>query len=247
MAIAKPLNPPPDESPALTLNPRGIAELAADLQRRAAAQPNRVILAIAGVPGSGKSTLARALAIHLNRAQPGNPIGKAQPPYAVTLGLDAFHLPNARLQTLGLTDRKGSPPTFDSQGYLKLLDTCRDPKRTLDLPSYDRRLHEPVYTGKPEDRAGPATRIVITEGNYLLMDMLPWTTIDDLADPRMFLETPPDHARNWLIRRHIAVGRSMAEAITRVEENDAVNAKLVLERSRHADRVVCWPDSAYER
>lgn len=246
MAIAKPLNQPPDQDPALTLDPRGIAELAAELQRQASTQRNRVIVAIAGVPGSGKSTLARAMAIHLNRAQPGSPVGKPQPPYAVTLGLDGFHLPNTRLEMLGLSDRKGSPPTFDSQGYLKLLDACRDPTRTLDLPSYDRRLHEPVYTGKPEDRAGPATRVVITEGNYLLLNMLPWTVIDELADLRLFLETPPDHARTWLIRRHITVGRSMAEAVKRIDENDAVNAKLVLERSRHADKVLRWPESAYE-
>ncbi|MEM9021554.1 MAG: hypothetical protein AAGC44_13405 [Planctomycetota bacterium] len=236
------VTPPKDQgTPSITLDPRGIAELAAELQRRAAAQHRRVVLAIAGVPGSGKSTLAKALAIHLNRA--------AQAPaadgYAVVLGLDAFHLSNDRLESLGLTERKGIPQSFDAQGYLKLLSRCRDPRHTLDLPVYDRKLHEPVYSGKAEDRVGPGTRVILTEGNYLLLDAIPWNAIDELADLRLWLETPAEKARAWLIRRHISVGRSLEQAVRRVEENDAMNADLVLEKSRHADKLARWPDSSF--
>jgi pantothenate kinase len=69
--------------------------------------------------------------------------------------------------------------------------------------------------------------------------------IDELTDLRLILDTPPDRAKAWLIRRHIAVGRSMEQATRRVEDNDLPNTQLVQKRSRHADRVVRWPDSAY--
>ena len=137
---------PATPTPGLTLNPRGIAELAARAQQLAAGQRERAVLAIAGIPGGGKSTLAKALAIHLNRAAntatAGN--GATAALYAVVLGMDGFHLPTEVITRRGLADRKGSEPTFDARGYLKLLASCRDPGFTSGLPVYDRRVHEPV-------------------------------------------------------------------------------------------------------
>lgn len=219
----------------LTLDQRGVATLAADLQRRAMANPHRrCIAAIAGLPGSGKSTLARALCIHLNKADPNS---------AAVLPLDGFHLDAATLQRAGLVERKGSPETFDAKGFFKLLMSSADPTFYADIPAYDRALHEPVYTGKPEHRLTRDTRIVLAEGNYLLLDMLPWTAIDDTADVRWLLDTPAAQAKAWLIRRHIATGRSIEEANHRYDTNDLVNTRLIQDRGRHGDRVLRWPES----
>lgn len=239
--------PPASPTPGLTLNPRGIAELAARAQRLAADRNQRAVLAIAGIPGGGKSTLAKALTIHLNRAA-GPPAGNSSPPashFAVVLGMDGFHLPSAEIQRRGLADRKGSEPTFDARGYIKLLSSCRDPAYVGDLPVYDRRVHEPVYTGKPEGHVGKQTRVIITEGNYLLLDCLPWTAIDELADLRIWLDTPIEQAKQWLVRRHMAGGWSLERAVAWVENNDQLNAELILNQSRHADQVVRWPEGAY--
>jgi len=238
---------PASPTPGLTLNPRGIAELAARAQQIAAGQRERAVLAIAGIPGGGKSTLAKALAIHLNRAAVSASADNASPAahYAVVLGMDGFHLPTEVIQQRGLADRKGSEPTFDARGYLKLLASCRDPGFVGDLPVYDRRVHEPVYTGKLEDHVGQQTRVIITEGNYLLLDSLPWTAIDDMADLRLWLETPMEHSKKWLIRRHMAGGWSMERSVDWVKANDQLNAELILNQSRHADQVVRWPEAVY--
>ncbi|MEM9416608.1 MAG: nucleoside/nucleotide kinase family protein [Planctomycetota bacterium] len=219
----------------LTLDPRGIATLAAELQQHAKRNPHRrTLAAIAGLPGSGKSTLARALCIHLNRSEPGS---------AALIALDGFHRPDTTLEARGQLDRKGSPPTFDVLGYFKLLSRAVERGTTLQAPSYDRKLHDPVYTGKPEHAVTQNTRYLLTEGNYLLLDELPWTAIDDLAAARWFLDTPSKQAEAWLVRRHIATGRSIEEAQRRVAHNDRLNAELVSQRSRHADRILRWPDT----
>ncbi|XAL99489.1 hypothetical protein OT109_18155 [Phycisphaeraceae bacterium D3-23] len=218
----------------LTLDPRGIATLAAELQQHAKRHPHRrTLAAIAGLPGSGKSTLARALCIHLNRSEPGS---------AALIALDGFHLPNEALAARNLLDRKGAPQTFDALGYFKLIAHAVELGSAMQVPAYDRKLHAPVYTGNPEHTITCDTRYVLTEGNYLLLDELPWTAIDDLAAARWFLDTPTKQAEAWLVRRHIATGRSIEEAQQRVAQNDRLNAELVTQRSRHADRVLCWPE-----
>ena len=223
----------PADGAAVTLNPRGVAELAADLQKRTASdRSKRCIVVIAGIPGCGKSTLARALCIHLNRAEPGA---------ATILALDGFHLPEEALKRGGHLGRKGSPGTFDAHAYFKALARSADPRDHFDVPVYDRRLHEPVFTGKPENRITPGTRYILTEGNYLLLDSLPWTAVDDLASVKWLLNVPVEQARAWLIRRHIATGRSIEEAQLKYDTNDKPNTQLVLDRGRHGDRVLTWP------
>lgn len=228
------LQPPEDAGSAcFTLDGRGIATLAAELQRLV--QPSsarRVVAAIAGSPGSGKSTLARALCIHLNNAEPGS---------AALVELDGFHLPDAELTTRGGAARKGAPHTFDAKGYFKLLTRAAQSGTAMEAPVYDRVHHEPVYSGRSEYRVTPGTRYILTEGNYLLLDELPWTAIDGLASVRWLLDTPAKQAEAWLVRRHMATGRSIEEAHQRVAQNDRLNAELVHQRSRHADRVLSWP------
>jgi pantothenate kinase len=233
------LHPATPAGPAtLTLDGRGIATLAAELQRlEQQHRPRRTIAAIAGVPGSGKSTLARALCIHLNRAEPGS---------AALLELDGFHLTTDALQRRGETARKGAPHTFDALGYFKVLARVAQRGTSLETPVYDRACHEPVYSGRSEYRITPQTRYILTEGNYLLLDELPWTAIDELASVRWYLETPAKQAEAWLVRRHMAVGRSIEEAHQRVAENDLLNAQRVNQHSRHADRVLQWPASALD-
>lgn len=228
------LNPATPPGPAtLSLDGRGVATLAAELQRIEQQRlPSRTVAAIAGVPGSGKSTLARALCIHLNRAEPGS---------AALLELDGFHLSANELHRRSATGRKGAPHTFDALGYFKQLARAAQRGSTFETPVYDRASHEPVYSGRPEYRISPQTRYILTEGNYLLLDELPWTAIDELAKVRWFLDTPPKQAEAWLVRRHMATGRSIEEAHQRVAENDRLNTELVNRHSRHADRVLNWP------
>lgn len=224
-------NEPTKPPPVITLDDAGIMQLARLLVERRTSSQRRGILAIAGVPGSGKSTLAKALIDSLNAAKPG---------VAVGLPMDAYHMTNAKLEQLGLRNRKGSPQTFEAQQYFKHLALARDASKRISLPTFDRAFDEPVYTGKPEHIVDGDTRYIVTEGNYLLMDALPWTVIDELADLRVWIDIPAQRAKRQTIERHKQFGRSPQEAKHWYETNDQLNAELILQQSRHADLIVRW-------
>ncbi|MGB0768485.1 MAG: nucleoside/nucleotide kinase family protein [Phycisphaeraceae bacterium] len=227
------MQPPRGKPPIITLDDAGLGAIARQLIERKPPPSNRAVLAIAGVPGSGKSTLADRLVALLNRAAPGS---------AVLLAMDAYHMTNAKLARLGLTKRKGAAHTFEAQHYFKHLAKLRNAGQSLSIPIFDRDIDEPVYTGKPEHNATKRTRFVVTEGNYLLLDTLPWTTIDELSDLRVWIDIPADRAKQQAIRRHIRFGRSPQEAKLWYETNDRHNAEFINQRSRHADLIVRWPD-----
>lgn len=224
-------NKPP--APVITLDDAGVTRLASQLIQRSTAKRYRGVLAIAGVPGSGKSTLAKALLDSLNAAQAG---------VAVALPMDAYHMTNAKLETLGLRKRKGAVQTFEAQQYFKHLAFAREATNRLSLPTFDRAYEDPVYTGRPEHCVDHATRYLITEGNYLLLDALPWTAIDQLADLRVWIDISADRAKRQTIQRHIQFGRTPQQAKLWYETNDQLNTDLINQQSRHADVIVRWPE-----
>ena len=228
------INPPPQPPPVIVLDDAGIVQLAKALIQRSKPSGQRGVLAIAGVPGSGKSTLAHALIHVLNQAQQG---------LAVGLPMDAYHMTNDKLDRLGIRNRKGSVQTFEAQQYFKHLAQVRDASKHLSLPTFDRTMDEPVYTGKPEHVVGRLTRYIITEGNYLLLDSLPWTAIDELADVRVWIDIPAERAKQQTIQRHIQYGRTPQQAKHWYETNDQHNADFITQHSRHADLIVRWPDA----
>ena len=228
-----PLAPKPSQPPpVIRLNESGIHALAQELLQRATDPASRAILAIAGIPGSGKSTLAKAVVTRLNALSPHS---------AIVYPMDGFHLPNDKLVELGLRNRKGAPQTFDAQGYIKLLHQLRDAGRTTAVPIFDRDLDAAVYTGKPEHAANTHTRFIITEGNYLLLESIPWNAIGPLCDLTVLIDTPIDHARRWIIERHMRFGRSPEAAEHWYETNDKLNTLHVQQHSLHADRIARWP------
>lgn len=198
-----------------------------------AGQPgrDRYVLGIAGIPGSGKSTLAERLARCIGALAP-------HPDFARLIPMDGFHLPNAVLESRGLREMKGSPETFDGDGYIALLERLRDPHLTASFPIYDRSRHEPATTGLNEHTVSAATRLIITEGNYLLLDIAPWDRIAPLLDETWSLDADPAIARERLIARHERGGRSAADARRHYERCDARNTAVVLDRSKPARRII---------
>lgn len=217
----------------ITLTSDVLDRLAAQLVDDAEACADaRLILGIAGIPGSGKSALANLVGERINARRSG---------LAGLAPMDGFHLPNTVLVERGLLDRKGAPATFDADAYARMLERCRDPSAEIICPRYDRAVHEPVSGDDPLHRVVSTTRIVITEGNYLLLDQAPWSRIGGILTQSWLLDTPMETARRWIMQRHAEVGRSPEEAERRYV-NDLANTRLVLVHSRAADHVVAWPE-----
>lgn len=199
----------------------GFAELVAAAERLAAGR--RRILGIAGAPGAGKSTLAARLVAALG--------GRA-----VGVGMDGFHLAQRELARLGRAERKGAPDTFDAAGYAALLARLRRPGRdVVYAPEFRRDLEEPIAGAVPVD---PDTPLVITEGNYLLLDTPPWRPVRGLLDEVWFLDPPHALRVARLIDRHAAHGRTPARARERALGSDEANAVLVAATRPRADRVL---------
>ncbi len=195
------------------------------------AQPRRYALGIAGIGGSGKSTLARYLHEACEQAEPGG---------AAVLAMDGFHLSNAELHRRGLSQFKGSPETFDTGSFLELLQRARAGEVGLPYPIYDRVAHEPAF---PQDcRLSGGTRLLIVEGNYLLLDEPPWDRLATLLDECWLIDVAPERAKRWIITRHQRGGRSRADAEGHYERTDRPNAERVLANMQQPRLVVRWPD-----
>ncbi|HWD81935.1 MAG TPA: nucleoside/nucleotide kinase family protein [Kribbella sp.] len=184
------------------------------------------MLGLAGSPGAGKSTYAEHLVRDL--AAEGHPVA--------LVPMDGFHLAHAQLVELGLTTVKGAPQTFDVDGYLALLHRLRTPTgRTIWAPRFDRDLEDPIAAAIP---VTDDIRLVLTEGNYLLLDQGPWATVRSLLDECWFLELDPAVRRHRLTARHVRHGRSEAEARARTAGSDEANARLVDTTRVRADAFV---------
>jgi len=205
------------------------AELARYIQARAKGR-ERLIVGIAGPPGASKSTLASQLVALLN----GD---------AVLVPMDGFHLANSVLDNLGRRQYKGAPDTFDANGYLALLGRLRDQtENVVYAPTFRRDLEEPIAAGIPVYRHTP---IVITEGNYLLLETAPWSGVRDLLDIAWFLDMDQDTRIHRLAARHHDFGKTVEAAREWAEGSDERNAELV-RQSRHRADSVLWLDDSPE-
>ncbi|MFD9003576.1 nucleoside/nucleotide kinase family protein [Streptomyces sp. NPDC059582] len=203
-----------------------------DLVRRAAAlvRPgHRAVLGVAGSPGAGKTTLAARLVRELNG---GGPAWVAHVP------MDGFHLADAELDRLGRRARKGAPDTFDAAGYAALLRRLReepDGDETVYAPGFERVLEQPLAGAIPV----PSTaRLVVTEGNYLLLETGAWARVRAQLDEVWFCELDEPERIRRLTARHEEFGKGHEEAVAWVLGTDQRNADLVAGTRARADLVV---------
>jgi pantothenate kinase len=195
----------------------------AERARRLATAGTRRILGITGAPGAGKSTLAAAMVAELGGL-------------AVTVPMDGFHLTNSELDRLGRRERKGAPDTFDAEGYVALLRRIRaDDDDVVSAPEFPREADEPLSDRIAVPRHVP---LVITEGNYLLLDRGPWAAVRTLVDEVWYLAPDNQTRIDRLIDRHVRHGKSPDEARAWVARSDESNARLVALTRDRADVIV---------
>lgn len=200
-----------------------------------AAPGRRYLLGVAGIPGSGKSTFASQLLSFIDELRPN--VTRLVP-------MDGYHLSNEKLKEAGLSSRKGSPETFDAQAYVALLQQAQLVDSNLHFPMYDRKQHTAVLRDDTKSKIDSQIRIVLTEGNYLLLRKTPWYTLRHVLDQCWFLHTDPEVAERWLINRHVQGGRSEQEARQRYDHNDGPNSYEILSDSREPDMIFCWPETS---
>ncbi len=186
----------------------------------------RSVVAIAGPPASGKSTLAEALVETLCHQQ------ESAVPGAAVLPMDGYHLDNSILQSRGLLARKGAPETFDANGFCAAVKHLLTDEGELFFPSFDRQLDLAIANAIV---IHPETPVVVVEGNYLLLDALPWRGLREVFSVTVFLNPGIDVLRQRLVQRWLDHGLEPEAATIRAEGNDLPNASVVINNSCPAD------------
>lgn len=185
------------------------------------------LIGVAGGPGAGKSTLTQEVCARINRVHEQA---------AVVVPMDGFHLYKAQLDSMPNSEeahrRRGAEWTFDAVGFVHAVKTLRGSGKAS-MPSFDHAVGDPVPDAITvcEDN-----RIILVEGNYLLLDVAPWNELRDIYDETWHITCNDlDVQMARVERRHMATGNSAELAAQRVNGNDRPNAELVEQHARHAD------------
>jgi pantothenate kinase len=201
-----------------------IAELARTIRDRAGTA-RRFMVAIAGPPTSGKSTLSAALRDAL----------VAMGEQAIVVPMDGFHYDDVILNARGHRPRKGAPFTFDVRGFESLLKRIRAGEPEIAIPVFDRTVE---LARNAADIVDDKARIILIEGNYLLLREEPWSRLRPLFDLTIFIKVPVEELERRCIERWIGHGFDMAYARNKTDHNDLPNINYVLDNSIPADLTV---------
>jgi pantothenate kinase len=191
-----------------------------------AVRGRRQLLGITGAPAAGKSTYAEQLTAKL----------LADGHQVALVPMDGYHLAQSVLEELGLADVKGAPHTFDGYGFVALLRRLKEaPDEQIWAPRFDRGIEDSIAASIG---VAPEVTLVLTEGNYLLLDEPPWSTVRDLLDQCWYVEVPEDLRHERLEARHRLFGRSPEEARERTYGSDERNAHLIAASAPAADAII---------
>ena len=191
-----------------------------DLIRQGDSQQRRLI-AIAAPPAAGKSTLAKVLVEALNQSQADS---------AKVIPMDGFHLDNRVFLKRGLLTRKGAPETFDARGFMHLIKRLKVESEVV-FPLFDRERDIAIAGA---DVVQEQHKILVVEGNYLLLNREPWNQLSDLWDLSIWIEVEEAVLEQRLIERWLGYGFSEEEAKAKTLVNDLPNAKLIIKESKTA-------------
>lgn len=204
-----------------------VALLATRASAIAVETAGRIAIGIAGGPGVGKSTLAAETVAALNAARPG---------LAAIVPMDGFHMRHAKLEALGTAAQKGAPHTFEAAAFVAFLARLRSAAAPVSGPGYSRAIEDVIDDAFT---IAPDVRILLVEGNYLLLPDPPWDGVRPLLDLAVFLDVPRALVRTRLLRRHAEHGLFTTERnIAHVDGVDLPNYDLATTTRGRADLAI---------
>ncbi len=181
----------------------------------------RYFIALAGPPASGKSTISEKLNEDLNI--------KGFP--SEILQMDGFHLDDAILSSQNLLPRKGSPETFDVMGLKSFLIRLANEPEVI-VPIFDRSLE---LSRSSAVTISENKKIIIVEGNYLLLNSQPWNELNNYFDSRVMIHCEESVLEKRLIDRWKGFDLTQDQINQKVYENDLPNGVNVIQNSIEAD------------
>ena len=190
----------------------------------------RILVMLAAPPGAGKSTLLSFLE-HLTNEH--DDLGMIQ-----AIGMDGFHKRQEYLvshtvqrdgKEIPMVKIKGAPVTFDLERLTESVKKVANGE-VCGWPIYNRLLHNPT-----ENALTVSRKIVILEGNYLLLDMTGWNDLKKYADYTISVSAEENCLRERLIDRRIKTGVDSETAAQFVDFSDMPNVRLCLQKTVAAD------------
>lgn len=189
---------------------------------------DRAVLGLVGAPGAGKTTLAELLVAEVAARRGAE--------WVAHVPMDGFHLADSQLRRIGALGRKGAPDTFDAEGYAHLIErVTRDGSAWIYAPGFDRTLEQPLAADLV---VAPSTRLVVSEGNYLLLDSGSWPRARAAMSEVWFVTVDDAVRLERLVRRHVEFGKQPDDALAWASSSDQANADLVTSGQHRADRLV---------
>ena len=187
----------------------------------------RLIVCIFGSPGSGKSTFSEILNRELNKID--GLMSKVVP-------MDGFHFDNKILADRNMLRFKGSPETFDTNGFISLLAKLRQqPEIDHVIPIFDRELDLSRASARLIEKS---TNILLIEGNYLMLNQAPWNRLQMFFDLTIKIESDRRILKDRLLKRWLDLGISRNQASEKIKQNDLPNSVIVENLSMPADLYV---------
>ena len=199
-------------------------EALVDRARALATGDRRAVLGITGAPAAGKTTLAQEIV----KALDGDRVAHVP--------MDGFHLADVELERLGLRDRKGAPDTFDALGYAALLRRLHEDRDDMIYaPGFERVIEQPIAGAIPVPRAA---RLIVSEGNYLLVEDPRWAPVRPLVDEVWYVDLDRPERLRRLVERHIRFGKDEPSAIAWATGTDELNAAVIAATRERADLII---------
>ena len=182
---------------------------------------NRYFIALSGPPASGKSTISEKLVKDLTLKGHNSSIFQ----------MDGFHYDDQILKQKNLLLKKGAPETFDVMGFLNFLFRLQN-ENEVAIPIFDRSLE---LSRSSAVIISKETRVVIVEGNYILLKTHPLRELHKFFNSTIMINTKHEILEKRLIERWRSFNIPEEEIKQKVFENDLPNGVNVYKNSILAD------------